>query len=147
MNQDIAVLQDWEGRTEVLRDAVAAAPAAALAATLDHPTRCFEAGAVLPAPWHWLYFLPAARQSELGADGHPQRGGFLPPVALPRRMWAGSQMRFARPLTVGRPITRSSRIATVRAKEGRSGSLVFVQVEHRIEDAEGLLLEDRKSVV
>jgi 3-methylfumaryl-CoA hydratase len=147
MNLDRSVLQDWVGRSEVLRDSVAAAPPTALAATLDHPAGGFASGAELPAPWHWLYFLPSARQSGLGADGHPLRGGFLPPVSLPRRMWAGSRMCFSRPLRVGAEIARTSRIADVRAKEGRSGALVFVQVEHRIEDAEGLLLEETQDIV
>jgi 3-methylfumaryl-CoA hydratase len=147
MNIDNGRLQDWVGRTEALRDRVTAAPPTALAATLDHPAAPFDAGAELPAPWHWLYFLPVARQSEIGADGHPRRGGFLPPVALPRRMWAGSQMRFSRPLKVGADITRSSRIAEVRPKEGRSGALVFVKVEHRIDDADGLLLEEVQDIV
>jgi len=141
------VLQDWVGRTEVLCDRVTAAPPTALAATLDHPLARFETGAKLPAPWHWLYFLPSARQSEIGADGHPRRGAFLPPVALPRRMWAGSQMRFVRPLKVGADITRTSQIADVRTKDGRSGSLVFVKVEHRIDDADGLLLEEVQDIV
>ncbi|NMF88569.1 FAS1-like dehydratase domain-containing protein [Aromatoleum petrolei] len=147
MNTDSGVLQDWVGRTEVLRDRVTAAPPIALAATLDHPRTGFDTGADLPAPWHWLYFLPSVRQSEIGADGHPKRGGFLPPVALPRRMWAGSQMRFVRPLKVGADVTRTSRIANVRVKEGRSGALVFVKVEHRIEDAGGLVLEEAQDIV
>lgn len=147
MNAEDDDLQAWIGRTEVVHDRVTMTPPCALAATLDHPAGGFGAGAGLPAPWHWLYFLPAARQSEIGADGHPRRGGFLPPVALPRRMWAGSQMRFSRPLEVGADITRTSRIADVRRKEGRSGALVFVKVEHRIEDAAGLLLEEVQDLV
>ena len=147
MNISAAELQGWVGRTETCRDRITAAPPAALSATLDHADTEFPAGSELPAPWHWLYFLPAARRSELGSDGHPRRGGFLPPVPLPRRMWAGSQMRFTRPLVVGTEVTRTSRIADVRLKEGRSGSLFFVKVEHRFDDADGILLEEQQDIV
>lgn len=147
MNINAGVLQDWVGRTEICRDQVTAAPPTALAATLNHPDGGFKVGVDLPPAWHWLYFLPSARQSEIGADGHPRRGGFLPPVPLPRRMWAGSEMRFSRPLKIGEDVTRTSRIADVRLKEGRSGALVFIKVEHRIQDAEGLLLEEVQDIV
>jgi 3-methylfumaryl-CoA hydratase len=87
---------------------------------------------LLPPLWHWLYFLPLHRQSEIGADGHAKRGGFLPPVPLPRRMWAGSQFEFRAPLRVGDRAERRSTIADVTVKEGRSGKLVFVKVRHEI---------------
>ncbi|MBP8295914.1 MAG: acyl-CoA dehydrogenase, partial [Burkholderiales bacterium] len=94
-------LKEWIGRTETLADSVTATPYAALSATLDWPPERPPAGTPLPALWHWLYFLPLAPQSHIGPDGHPRRGGFLPPVALPRRMWAGSQLLFHAPLRVG----------------------------------------------
>jgi len=90
------------------------------------------AGTPLPALWHWLYFLPLHRQSEIGPDGHAKRGGFLPPVPLPRRMWAGSQFEFHKPLLVGDTLTRRSTIADVTEKSGRTGRLVFVKVRHEI---------------
>jgi 3-methylfumaryl-CoA hydratase len=108
---------------------------AALAATLDIDADYPNAGDVLPPLWHWLYFLPFPRQSELGPDGHAKRGGFLPPVELPRRMWAGGRVEFHHPLRVGETIARTSRIAEVKLKEGRSGRLVFVLVRHEIGDA------------
>jgi 3-methylfumaryl-CoA hydratase len=82
--------------------------------------------------WHWLYFLPLHRQSEIGPDGHAKRGGFLPPVPLPRRMWAGSQFEFRSPIRVGDSVERTSTIADVSAKEGRTGRLVFVKVRHEV---------------
>jgi 3-methylfumaryl-CoA hydratase len=89
----------------------------------------------VPPCWHWLYFLPLRRASGIGPDGHPRRGGFLPPVPLPRRMWAGSRITFERPLRAGEAIRRTSRIDDVTVKEGRSGTLVFVRVRHAIQSA------------
>ncbi|MBO9644355.1 MAG: MaoC family dehydratase N-terminal domain-containing protein, partial [Pseudacidovorax sp.] len=144
---DIDHLRQWIGRTEQLHDQVTAAPLRALTATLDRDDAPQAPGAPIPPLWHWLYFLPAAPQSELGPDGHPQRGGFLPPVPLPRRMWAGSQLVFHRPLRVGQALVRSSRIADVRLKEGRTGPLVFVNVDHRIEADGELAIEERHYIV
>ncbi len=87
---------------------------------------------MLPALWHWLYFLPMHRQSEIGPDGHAKRGGFLPPVPLPRRMWAGSQFEFRAPVRVGDSVARTSTIDAVTTKEGRTGQLVFVKVRHEV---------------
>ena len=144
---DVGHLKQWVGRTEVLTDQVTVAPVRALAATLEREGAALQPGDPIPPCWHWLYFLPGHRQSELGPDGHPRRGGFLPPVPLPRRMWAGSTLEFRRPLRVGDTITRSSRIVDVSAKEGRTGSLVFVKVRHEVADAAGLaVLEDQDLV-
>jgi 3-methylfumaryl-CoA hydratase len=125
-------LRDWVGRTESRSDVVTAWPAVALAATLDRRDPEPKPEDALPAGWHWLYFLEAAPASELGPDGHPKRGGFLPPVALPRRMWAGGRLEFRRPLRVGEAIRRESAIVSIEPKQGRSGSLVFVTVRHSV---------------
>jgi len=125
-------LSDWIGRSETVSDVITATPYAGLSATLDRPASRPPPGTPLPALWHWLYFLPLSRQSEIGPDGHPRRGAFLPPVPLPRRMWAGSQFEFRSPLRVGDAITRTSTIDQVTPKRGRSGSLVFVTVRHEI---------------
>jgi 3-methylfumaryl-CoA hydratase len=125
-------LDDWIGRTETVADVITAMPCAALAATLDRADGRPPAGTPLPPLWHWLYFLPLHRRSELGPDGHATRGSFLPPVPLPRRMWAGSQFEFRRPLLVGDRVTRTSTIVDVRQKGGRTGPLVFVRVHHEI---------------
>ncbi len=125
-------LRHWIGRSETLHDTIQPTPVVALTATLDHPDAAVASGTALPPLWHWLYFLPMQRQSEIGVDGHPRRGGFLPPVALPRRMWAGSQFEFRSPLRVGDVVARTSTIEDVRSKDGRSGRLVFVKVRHAL---------------
>jgi 3-methylfumaryl-CoA hydratase len=124
-------------------------PVRALSATLDLPAPDASPGLALPPLWHWLYFLPLSRHSELGADGHPRRGGFLPPVPLPRRMWAGGRLRWARdnPLTVGDAIQRISRIESVTHKAGRSGDLLFVLVKHEVHNAQGLALTEEHDIV
>ncbi len=137
----------WIGRTEERADTITAAPMTALAATLDRDDPAAQHGTPLPPLWHWLYFLPLQRQSELGADGHPRRGGFLPPVPLPRRMWAGGRLTFDADLRVGDEVTRSSRIAAIARKESRSGPLVFVTVEHRIRNAAGAVVAEEHDIV
>jgi 3-methylfumaryl-CoA hydratase len=144
---NIEHLQRWVGKSETRTDEVTAAPVAALAATLDIEAPYPRTGDALPALWHWLYFLPFHRQSELGPDGHAQRGGFLPPIELPRRMWAGGRVEFHHPLRVGESITRTSRIVDVRHKDGRSGPLVFVLVRHEIRNAQGLALTEEHDIV
>jgi 3-methylfumaryl-CoA hydratase len=132
---DLETLQKWIGRTEEHVDQITATPIAALSATLDRQDPPPQPGDSLPPLWHWLYFLPLHRQSELGPDGHAERGGFLPPVPLPRRMWAGGRFEFHRPLRVGETIKRNSRIQDVKFKEGRSGPLAFVVVRHELGSA------------
>src|SRR6266511_4256044 len=132
IDMDIDHLRSWIGREEVAKDVITPVPVAALAATLDRDDPKPRLGDELPPLWHWLYFQPIVRQSELGPDGHPKRGGFLPPVPLPRRMWAGARFEFHRPLRVGESIVRKSTIADVSAKEGRTGPLIFVLVRHDI---------------
>ena len=125
-------LAAWIGRTETLHDTLHPTPVAALHATFDHAQVSVEAGTALPPLWHWLYFLPLHRQSEIGPDGHARRGGFLPPVPLPRRMWAGSQLQWLAPIRVGDQVSRTSTIADVSTKTGRTGALVFVKVRHEV---------------
>jgi 3-methylfumaryl-CoA hydratase len=125
-------ISTWVGRSETVHDTITTAPVHALTATLDHAAMPVLPGTPLPPLWHWLYFLPMHRQSELGPDGHARRGGFLPPVPLPRRMWAGSQFEFHAPLCVGDTVARKSTIADVTQKDGRTGKLVFVKVRHEL---------------
>ena len=125
-------IKAWIGRSETRHDSFGPTPVAALAATLDHAPGEGKHGTPLPPLWHWLYFLPLHRASELGPDGHAMRGGFLPPVPLPRRMWAGSRFEFRAPLRVGDAAERRSTIDDVVVKQGRSGPLVFVTVRHEI---------------
>jgi 3-methylfumaryl-CoA hydratase len=147
MNLDLEHLRGWVGRTETAHDVVTTAPLRALAATLDRDDPSPQPGDAVPPLWHWLYFLPLHRQSDIGADGHPQRGGFMPPVPLPRRMWAGSKMEFAQPLRVGQAITRQSVIKDVSLKVGRTGPLVFVTVRHEISAEGRLALADEHHIV
>jgi 3-methylfumaryl-CoA hydratase len=123
----------WIGRTEIVEDDISPATAQAAAATFDEDLEQFKAGVNLPPLWHWFYFLPKASQSKLGVDGHPQRetGSFMPPIPLPRRMFAGARLTWHRPLLVGRLARREAEILDVRRKSGRSGELAFVTVAYR----------------
>ena len=132
MNDDPGHLKQWIGRTESCADLATAWPVAALTAMLDRSDPPPSIGDEIPPGWHWLYFLEAKRASELGPDGHPKRGGFLPPVSLPRRMWAGGRIEFMRPLHVGETLRRDSQIIGVESKQGKSGDLVFVTVRHTV---------------
>jgi 3-methylfumaryl-CoA hydratase len=132
MAEDHADVKAWVGRTGHRVDRVTSVPLAALAATLDRDDPEPVDGSVIAPLRHWLYFLPLDRRSEVGPDGHAQRGGFLPPVPLPRRMWAGGRLEFRHPVRVGDAIERTSTIAKVDEKQGRTGALVFVLVRHEI---------------
>ncbi|WEE78048.1 MaoC family dehydratase N-terminal domain-containing protein [Comamonas testosteroni] len=145
----LAQLQAWQDKSETALDIITAAPLRALSATLDRDDPVPGDGSAVPALWHWLYFLPHARQSEIGPDGHPRRGGFLPPVPLPRRMWAGGRMRWeaGNPLRVGQQVQRVSTIRSVQRKTGRSGELLFVLVEHRFSNQDGLALVEEHDIV
>ncbi len=120
----------WQNQERVTLDTIASAPAQFLAATLDRD-EVFHVGDALPHGWHWCYHLEAAKRSVLGYDGHASKGEFLPPIDLPRRMWAGSRFEFGSPLRIGETITRRSNIIHVEEKMGKSGKLAFVTVRHR----------------
>jgi 3-methylfumaryl-CoA hydratase len=144
---DVDELRKWIGRSESYRDRVAPTPVAALAATLDRDDPPPVAGDPLPPLWHWLYFLPLHRASQLGPDGHARRGGFLPPVPLSHRMFAGGRFRFDHPLRVGDDITRESRVIDVTHKTGRTGPLIFVVVRHEISDPRGCAIVEEHDLV
>lgn len=136
-------LEAWLDKTETLIDDITAFPLRALAATLDREAP----GDAVPPLWHWLYFLPVAPLAQVGPDGHPRRGGFLPPVELPRRMWAGARLTFHAPLRAGHEAARTSTIANIEDKTGRSGHLVFVTVQHRYESGGTLCIEEEHDIV
>lgn len=123
--------KSWIGRSETAVDIASAGPMSGLAALLDRASPLGPPG-VLPPLAHWLYFLPRTPQSQLGPDGHPSKGGFLPPIPLPRRMWAGSRLHFDASIPIGATLERHSSIADVSTKSGRSGNMFFVTVRHEI---------------
>lgn len=141
-------LAQWIGRTQTITDPISAVPARQMAAALDDAARMRDpAGSPLPAGWHWLYFNPMEVQSRLGEDGHPARGDFLPPVALPRRMWAGSRLFWTRAFTVCTAVDKTSEIIKVSRKSGRSGEMLFVTVAHTYADVQGPLLREEHDIV
>ena len=147
MKLDMDHLRSWIDRTESVHDVATVVPLRALSATLDRDDPAIDLGTEVPPCWHWLYFLPLHRQSALGPDGHARRGGFMPPVPLPRRMWAGSRFEFLAPVRAGQAISRTSRIADVRMKEGRTGPLVFVNVHHEIRAEGQLAIHEEHDIV
>ena len=141
-------LEGWIGRSQSMEDLAAPFPVRALAATFDARDPEPRPGDPLPPLWHWLYFLEIAPQSKIGSDGHPERGDFLPPVPLPRRMWAGSRFAFdGEPIRIGDTIHRRSVIKSVEAKTGSTGSMVFVTVEHTISGPRGAALVEEHDIV
>ncbi|MCA0250378.1 MAG: MaoC family dehydratase N-terminal domain-containing protein [Proteobacteria bacterium] len=141
-------LKEWIGRTQSVEDLAAPFPVRALAATLDEGDPDPRIGDPLPPLWHWLYFLEIAPQSKIGPDGHAERGDFLPPVPLPRRMWAGSRFTFdGEPVRVGETIERRSTIKSVEPKTGSTGAMVFVTVQHTILGPRGVSLVEEHDIV
>ena len=138
---------DWIGSQEVREEVISEFPAQAAAAMLDVDGEPMVCGNPLPPLWHWFYFLPRAAASELDRDGHPKRGGFLPPVDLPRRMFAGARVRCFEPISIGEPATRQGEILKVTQKSGKSGQLVFVTVRYRIQQGDTIRVEEEQDIV
>jgi 3-methylfumaryl-CoA hydratase len=138
----------WLGREEIRRDRVDEALLARWCATLDRPV---PAEGLAPQGFHWCLCTPDAASADLGVDGHPRRDdspqSFFPPVPLPRRMWASSKVEFIAPPRVGEAVTRTSRIASITAKSGASGSLVFVEVAHETAGSDGVAVREVQSLV
>jgi len=143
---DISLLQTWVGRRREEAAVIEGSSTAALAATLDHADAP-EPGASLPPLWHWLYFTPRTRQSELGADGHPRLGDFMPPIPLTRRMWAGGRLRFGAPILIGETVRRETEIQSITHKSGGQGDLVFVTLRHRLHTDRGLAIDEEQDLV
>ncbi|MGI9363485.1 MAG: FAS1-like dehydratase domain-containing protein [Parasphingorhabdus sp.] len=144
---DFEHLRAWIGREEIAEDVLTSALAERFHASLDLPGSAAAADEIAPRLIHFCLCQPAAVTASLGEDGHPRTGGFLPPVPLPRRMWAGSVLRFVGDLRVGDAVHRRSRIADVTVKEGRSGTLCFVTVEHEVSTGGIVVIEERQSLV
>jgi 3-methylfumaryl-CoA hydratase len=143
MAEDLAA---WVGRTREVRDEMTAPAARRLAAMLDRSAPDLSPGAAVPPHWMAILFDDAQPQSRLGADGHPEKGEFLPPVDLPRRMLAGRRLAFHAPLRIGDPLTRRSEIAAITPKTGRSGRLVFVTVRHTVTGAAGTVAVEEQDI-
>lgn len=143
---DIAVLQQWIGRTEVMTDHLDAGAAQRMQVTLDRVPDMAK-GAELPPFWHYLYFNPQVPASRLKEDGHEKLGRFLPPISLPRRMWAGGTVEITQPLRIGETCTKTSTIRDVTLKQGRSGPLCFVTVDHDFTVASEHRLTERQNIV
>lgn len=144
---DIDHLRQWIGKQETADDSVTVFPVAAMRATLDMEEVNPKAGEQLPPMWHALYFLPVSRQSELSSNGHPELGGFMPPVPLPRRMYAGAGMQFHHPIFIGDRVSRTSTIADVSCKQGRTGNLVFLKILHEIANDRGIAVTEEQDIV
>lgn len=144
---DLAALQPWVGRRESRTDVIDLNTARALSATLDYSPDGVGNGDELPPAWHWVYFTQAVPTEQLGSDGHAARGGFLPPVELPRRLWAGGRLRFHAPLHIGDSAQRESTVAAIEGKTGRSGQLVFVSLRHEIRVDGELAIEEEQDLV
>ncbi len=140
-------LNDWVGKREERSAVLYSTPAMLLALTLDQDGLDLEDGSPLPDLWHWLYFLPMVPTSGLGIDGHPQRGGFLPPIWLERRMWAGGRLQFNLGLHVGEQVHKTSEIVTISQKEGKAGAMVLVTVRHTLLCERGLAIEEEQDIV
>lgn len=144
---DINHLRQWIGRSQEATDTVTAHLVMGLRATLFQEVGEPKTGEAAPFTVHWCLAQPVFPMSMLGPDGHPTRGGFLPPVPLPRRMWAGGEIEFLQPLRVGDESTRTSRIADVQVKSGSTGTLCFVSVEHSISCPRGTAIRERQDIV
>ena len=147
MTQDLEKLKEWIGQQESAVDYVTVPAVHRLAATLDRDDPMPRTGDPLPIGWHAILFPRVVRHSQIGADGHPARGDFLPPVPLPRRMFAGKRTTFAQDLRVGDEVRRESTIAAVTVKQGRSGQMVFVTVKTDIFSPRGLAVSEEQDIV
>lgn len=140
-------IQDWLGKSETNIVIIDERQTELMAATFD--MQIPKVGDPLPTCWHWAWFNTAKRHSELGRDGHPKRGDhdLLPPVLLPRRMWAGGELEFLKPIHVGKKITRKSTIEKISEKSGNTGALCIVTVLHQFFDREELCLIEKQNLV
>ena len=144
---DLDHLRGWIGRSETATDLVTAQLVRGLRATLFMDPGTPQRGDAAPYTVHWCLAQPVAPMAALGPDGHPTRGGFLPPVPLPRRMWAGGQIQFHDRLRVGDEVTRTSTIVDVTLKSGSTGPLCFVTVEHATATTRGVAINERQDIV
>ena len=144
---DVSQYQPWVGRSEVCTDIAAPEHYRAWLSTLDYKDLTVKDGAPMPPLAHLIFNKAIVPVSEVGRDGHPKRGDFLPPVALPRRMWAGSKFEFRAPLRVGDKLSKRSEVVSVQAKTGSTGQLVFLVLRHTTTSQSGGEVMEEQTVV
>jgi 3-methylfumaryl-CoA hydratase len=147
MNDELNIehLQSWVGREHRIDDTLEPFRAQALAAALDHPS-VPQPGEALPPSWHWLYFLETPTSAMTGPDGHPRKGGWLPPIPLPRRMWSAGSVDVLQPLVLAAAASKRSVVRSVELKTGRSGSLIFVVLEHEVRQRNALCIREEQTL-
>ncbi len=141
MSDELEALKEWIGKSETVAERASAGRMHGLAALLDKPDIPKEGDAIGPMG-HWCYFTPRVPASEVGPDGHPARGGFMPPVPLPRRMFGGFRATYHKPLVIGEMMQREARIADIQIKQGSTGTLVICTVRHSFSGENGLAIEE-----
>ena len=144
---DLDQLKTHVGRTQTATDVLHPGPANLLRLTFARPEPEFTPGDPLPPAWLALYFLPRYRPDELRPDGSPRDAGVVPPMPLPRRMFAGERVRLHRPLRIGDAVRRETELADISVKQGGTGTLVFATVVNRVFGPDGLALEDERRTV
>jgi len=138
---------EWIGKQESIEALVTAYQADALTATLDRDDPPFKEGDAIPPGWHLFYIREVVKLRDTASDGHPKRGDFLPPIDLPRRMWAGTKATYHKPVHVGETIRKVSTIEAVTPKVGKTGNLVFLKLRHEIEGDDGVAVTEIQDVV
>lgn len=144
---DLPTFHAWLGKTREDTDRASPATVRRVAALLNRSEPHGDPGEHVPAHWYFALFTPSEPQSSIGIDGHPRTGDFLPPIALPRRMFAGRRVSFHQALRVDEPVVRRSRIQSITPKRGRSGEMCFVTVRHEISGPRGLLVTEEQDIV
>jgi 3-methylfumaryl-CoA hydratase len=139
--------RNWQAPQRKIEDRISLSPAQRLLATLDRDPAALSEDDALPLLWHWLYFLPSVPTARLAADGHPRRGGFMPPVDLPLRMFAGFELDVDRPLIIGERAQLTEQVTGIEEKKGRSGRLVFATVGVDIETPAGRAMREKQIFV
>ena len=144
---DATSIKDWLGRTRRDEDEIALGAVQRLAATLDQDPDAFKRGSVLPESWYAILFGTVAQESDIGPDGHPVTGDFMPPMHGTRRMFAGRRTTFHRALHVGNPVTRVSTVSRAEPKTGRTGAFTLVTVTHEMSGPSGLAITEEQDLV
>lgn len=139
-------LLEWTNKTTEAEDTIRLQPANFMEATLNRPPKLKE-GDNLPPLWHWVYFLEAKPESDLGRDAHPKKGDFLPPIQLPRRMWAGGRFTFYNDLVIGEKAKKITTIKKIVEKEGSAGPLCFITLEHKIYSKDEISIIEEQDLV